>query len=162
MAECLAQTCAGVEGAVSGRRRVLLAPAAAAAIRGEARAAAPEECCGILGGVAGPGPDDVRIAAAVAVPNRSPGDRRRHFLIEPEAILLARRALAARGLGIVGFYHSHPRGPQEPSPRDAAGAWPDASCLVASFEGAGGCTLRSFRRCGGGDFAEEQIVEDRG
>ena len=40
------------------------------------------------------------------------------FLIDPEDHFAARRAARTRGLDVLGFYHSHPRSPAEPSERD--------------------------------------------
>jgi proteasome lid subunit RPN8/RPN11 len=44
------------------------------------------------------------------------------FLIDPKDHIDARRQGRARGLEIVGFYHSHPRGAAEPSAADLADA----------------------------------------
>ena len=49
----------------------------------------------------------------------------------PGALIAAHRA-ARRGnaLGIVGWFHTHPGGTTEPSPRDAAAAAPDGSIWI--------------------------------
>jgi proteasome lid subunit RPN8/RPN11 len=76
-------------------------------------AAAPDECCGVLLGRG----DEV----LDAVPARNiADDPQRRFLIDPEDHFRARREGRARGLDVVGFYHSHPRSAAEPSARDAA------------------------------------------
>jgi proteasome lid subunit RPN8/RPN11 len=84
-----------------------------AAMLTHARDAAPDECCGLLLGTA----DDI----VQAVPARNiatePTSR---FLVDPEDHFAARRTARARGMALVGFYHSHPRSAAEPSARDLA------------------------------------------
>jgi proteasome lid subunit RPN8/RPN11 len=78
-----------------------------------AREAFPRECCGLLLGRRG----DI----ADVFPARNIADEpERRFLIDPEDHFAARRAARTRGLDVIGFYHSHPRSPAEPSERDRA------------------------------------------
>jgi len=42
------------------------------------------------------------------------------FLIDPRDHIDGIRVARAKGLEVVGFYHSHPRSPAEPSARDLA------------------------------------------
>ena len=61
--------------------------------------------------------------------------RRRRFLIDPEDHIDARRDGRARGLDVVGFYHSHPRSAAEPSARDLAEfGYPDHLYLIVSLQ----------------------------
>ena len=83
------------------------------AIVAHARAVAPDECCGLLLG------RDHEIVDAVAVRNIANPPTSR-FLVDPEDHIRERREARARGLDVVGFYHSHPASPPEPSPRDIA------------------------------------------
>ena len=86
----------------------------------EAARAAPEECCGILLG--GDGLiEEARPAANVAA------DPRRRFEIDPQALVDAHRAARAGGPQVIGYYHSHPAGPAEPSATDRAEAAHDGS-----------------------------------
>jgi proteasome lid subunit RPN8/RPN11 len=76
-----------------------------------AREAAPDECCGLL---LGRGDEIVE-----ALPARNIADQpASRFLIDPHDHIECRREARARGLEVVGFYHSHPRSSSEPSPRD--------------------------------------------
>jgi proteasome lid subunit RPN8/RPN11 len=79
-----------------------------------AREAAPAECCGMLVGRGD------RILEAVRARNIAESPTR--FLIEPADHIAARRDARARGLEVVGFYHSHPQAPAEPSATDLAEA----------------------------------------
>lgn len=77
----------------------------------EARTAAPEECCGILFGQC-----DL-IEEARATPNVA-ADRMRRFEIDPRVLVDAHRAERGGGPAVIGYYHSHPAGPAEPSATD--------------------------------------------
>ena len=86
-----------------------------------ARAAWPEECCGLLVGRA-EGGRDIRVNRVAASPNLAQ-DPRTGFEIDPQLWLDLRRDLAGQPDRIVGLYHSHPDGSALPSDRDAAAAW---------------------------------------
>jgi proteasome lid subunit RPN8/RPN11 len=87
--------------------------AALASVVAHARETAPDECCGLLLG----GRDEVVEAARARNAADDPSTR---FLIDPRDHFAARRAARARGLDVVGFYHSHPGSSAEPSARDLA------------------------------------------
>jgi len=80
-----------------------------------ARAAAPAECCGLLLGTAASVEEAVRTGNIADDPSR-------RFLIDPKDHIDGRRAARARGLDVVGFYHSHPRSAAMPSETDVAEA----------------------------------------
>ena len=86
-----------------------------AAMVAHAREAAPDECCGVLLGRG----DEV--VEAVRARNAAEHAATR-FLIDPKDHIDARREGRARGLDVVGFYHSHPRSEAAPSETDAADA----------------------------------------
>jgi proteasome lid subunit RPN8/RPN11 len=90
-----------------------LAAEAIEAIVMHARESAPDECCGLLLG------SGDRIADAMRSRNIDTHPQTR-FLIDPHDHFAARRAARARGLEVVGFYHSHPRSAAAPSARDLA------------------------------------------
>jgi proteasome lid subunit RPN8/RPN11 len=94
-----------------------------------ARAAAPEECCGLLIGVIEPAP---RVLCLMPAPNVHP-EPRRFFEIDPKVQFTTLRALREGGGAAImlGCYHSHPAGPAKPSARDLAEANdPDLVWLV--------------------------------
>jgi proteasome lid subunit RPN8/RPN11 len=80
-----------------------------------ARAASPNECCGILVG------RGKRIDEAVAARNIAEQQASR-FLIDPKDHFDTLRNARRRGLDVVGFYHSHPRSEAAPSATDLAEA----------------------------------------
>lgn len=98
-------------------------------IRAAAAGAAPEECCGLLFGTRGV------IRHAQRTKNVA-ADRRRHFEIDPQALVDAHRAARAGGPAIVGYYHSHPTGQPEPSATDRAHAPHDGNVWAIAAQGA--------------------------
>lgn len=100
-----------------------------AAIVGHARAAAPEEACGILAGTI---EGDAHVVRHVfPIRNASPRPRVEYLLDPQEQLRATIAAEDGMGLDVVGFYHSHPEGPAALSATDAARAsWPGASYLL--------------------------------
>jgi proteasome lid subunit RPN8/RPN11 len=76
--------------------------------------AKPAECCGLLLGRAGEIIEAIRIRNLEADPTR--------YSLDPGEHIKAQRDARARGLDVLGFYHSHPHSAPEPSPSDIAEA----------------------------------------
>lgn len=74
----------------------------------------PREACGLLFGAGA-------INAAIACANVHP-EPRRHFEIDPAALIAAHRAARQGGPALAGYWHSHPVGPAAPSAADRAAA----------------------------------------
>ena len=104
----------------SGQSGVVLTDAAAEQIRTHARLTAPLECCGLLLGV-GTTITEARPARNVHLSPQT------HFEIDPQAMIDAHRAARAGGPQVLGYYHSHPRGPAQPSATDRAMAARDGA-----------------------------------
>ena len=85
---------------------VRIARRALAAIDVHARREAPRECCGLLVGA----PDHV----IHAEPTRNLAVKATRYEIDPADHFRILRAARAKGLGVVGAYHSHPF--SEPAP----------------------------------------------
>lgn len=98
-----------------------------------ARETAPNEACGLLGGVSTPEPT---VLESIRTPNVARPPSRR-FEIDPEALLAGRETIAEAGYELLGFYHSHPDSPAEPSATDLELArWDDTYMLIVSLSGA--------------------------
>ncbi len=122
----------------------------------EARAADPDECCGIL--VGRREGERVTVTGLEPAANVWEGDRQSRFLLEPRVHLRVQRECRAAGLEIVGFYHSHPHGPAVPSRFDAKMAWPDHSYVILSLPG-DEPKVRSWRMIEAGqEFSEEAVT----
>ena len=79
----------------------------------EAERAHPHEACGLLLG------QGERITAIRPAANVHP-EPARFFEIDPQALIGAHRSARSGGAELIGYYHSHPVGPPEPSATDRA------------------------------------------
>jgi proteasome lid subunit RPN8/RPN11 len=71
-----------------------------------ARSAYPNECCGaMLGSSDG---ETKQVREAVALENAFAGAQAARYELRPEDLLAADRAARARGMDLIGIYHSHP------------------------------------------------------
>jgi proteasome lid subunit RPN8/RPN11 len=111
-----------------------------AAIRAHAAETYPNECCGALIGQ----PDD-RVLEALPLPNTTDEGPRRRFLIQPADYRRSEQHASARGLSLLGFYHSHPDHPAQPSVHDLAQAWPNFHYVIVSVVHGRPDALRSWR-----------------
>lgn len=131
---------------------IVVPPAVRTTIVERAREGAPEEVCGVLGGEYDP---DSRSLVRSQYPAENVADRpRTRYRIDPEEQLAIFDRLEAHDEEIVGFYHSHPRGPPRPSATDKAQAtWPDRSYVIVSLDP---LNVDSWRwRAGAGDREED-------
>jgi proteasome lid subunit RPN8/RPN11 len=111
-----------------------------AQLRAQARAAAPRETCALLAGHRRP--DRIEVTAAIALRNLEPALDR--FRADPLEFARAERDLRRAGLQAVGWFHSHPDAPPEPSRADAADAWPGMLLLIGGRARDGRFALRAF------------------
>nr|WP_309221746.1 desampylase [Halorussus sp. MSC15.2] len=106
-------------------------------ILAHARDGAPEEVCGILAGTWDEG--DHRVEARHPAENVAETPRTR-YEIGPREQLALMEEIEDAGREVVGFYHSHPRGPARPSATDAAQAtWPGRRTSSSRWEKTRGC-----------------------
>ncbi|HEY0083008.1 MAG TPA: M67 family metallopeptidase, partial [Pyrinomonadaceae bacterium] len=111
-----------------------------------ARAARPEECCGLVGG------DREGVGASVYPLRNVAPDPRVAYDGDPQDLCEAQRTMRARGEQLLGIYHSHPReAAPAPSESDVRLAYhPSAIYFIIGIEdGAAGAdsiaTLHAFR-----------------
>src|SRR5271157_198861 len=104
----------------------------------------PSECCGILLGRADGDRREVAEVVPLAnlrhdperaqklLPLDEPGreSERNRFLIDPGEQIRVEKEARARGLDVVGYYHSHPDHPSRPSKYDRDHAWPWYSYVI--------------------------------
>ncbi|MEZ4395258.1 MAG: Mov34/MPN/PAD-1 family protein, partial [Polyangiales bacterium] len=103
--------------------------AALQAILTAASAAAPREACGLLlGGREG------EAAVVVAAPETGnvAANPARAFEMDPGEVVALHGVAAARGLAVIGAWHSHPAGQASPSAEDLAAAWPGHALLIVA------------------------------
>jgi cysteine synthase B len=124
------------------------------AIHDHAAAAYPDECCGAL-----IGEESGQVVEAFALSNTTSDERRRRFLIGPEAYRAAEARASEAGGSLIGFYHSHPNHPAVPSAFDLEHAWPNQSYLIVSVQAGRPEAARSWRlRPDRSAFNEETLV----
>jgi proteasome lid subunit RPN8/RPN11 len=102
-----------------------------AAIARHARRDAPRECCGFLLGT----PGGVNYALPATNTSTTPLTR---YRVDPREHIAVRRILRrlTPPLGIVGVYHSHPRGPGAPSSADVREAYvPEWAHVIVDLSG---------------------------
>jgi proteasome lid subunit RPN8/RPN11 len=118
------------------RSKLYISAELAARIRQHGVETYPHECCGALLG------RDANTAERPSTPreildlfpliNRREDSPQNRFSVTPRDVIDADRAAQSRGLDIVGWYHSHPDHPAEPSEYDRQHAWPWYSYIIVS------------------------------
>jgi S-sulfo-L-cysteine synthase (O-acetyl-L-serine-dependent) len=127
--------------------------AAMNAIRKHAARIYPDECCGAL-----LGPSDGQVREAYPLDNTFPDQQRRRFLVGPDEYRRAEQRATETGLQLLGFYHSHPDHPAEPSQFDLEHAWPNLSYLIISVQQGQPKVARSWRLKADRSAYDEEFV----
>lgn len=127
--------------------RLVISPRHLQVLRHHAATTYPEECCGVLlGTVLGDGGEEGSIVERVLpIENEREDSRHNRYLITPETVLAAHREARRLKLDIVGYYHSHPDHPAEPSDFDREHAWPGMSYVIVAVEDGEVEATRSWR-----------------
>lgn len=136
------------------RGGVQLSVAAGSVIRADAERSYPDECCGAMFG-----PRAGEVVVAMPLENVTTGERRRRFLVGVEEYRAVERRADEIGMPLLGFYHSHPDHPAEPSAFDLEHAWPNLSYVIVSVLRGRAGVMRSWRlRADRSRFEEEAIT----
>jgi len=113
-----------------------------------ADAAYPDEGCGVLVGTFTDERAD--IVAVTHGRNLNTERSRDRYLLDPADIVEADREARARGLDIVGFWHSHPDHPARPSQFDTDHAWTDYVYIICNTTQEGTGDINAFSLLGDG------------
>lgn len=109
-----------------------------AQISSHARSRAAEECCGLLAG------RDGQITRVFSATNAA-SDPATSYEIAPKELFQLMREIRAAELELLGIYHSHPAGVNEPSARDIEQAYyPAAAYFILSPREGGEQNVRAF------------------
>src|SRR6202021_214726 len=92
----------------------------------------PNECCGAMLGRSGDGKK--LVIDAVALENAFSGEQAARYELRPEDLLAADKAGGARGLDLIGIYHSHPDCDAYFSKTDLENSCPWYSFVVLSIK----------------------------
>jgi proteasome lid subunit RPN8/RPN11 len=115
----------------------------------------PYECCGALLGTDhdvlanDQNQESRRISREVLslfpLVNRRDDSPRNRFSVTADDVREAEKAASAQGLGVIGWYHSHPDHPARPSDYDRDHAWPWYSYIIVSVHTAVPQDMTSWR-----------------
>jgi len=120
------------------------------AIRTHAAADYPHECCGFLVGKFAPpelGAGGAFVVRTVPAANLRDDSPRNRFEIDPGELVKTDRAARAEGLSVIGFYHSHPDAPAQPSEFDREHAWPGYCYVIVSVRRGQPAEMRNWLLC---------------
>lgn len=139
---------------------LVLPPTVTSQMYAHAQAEYPLEACGILVGQLANG--DRRVARAVETANVEPVRGHDRFVMDTRALLRVDRETRGTAEAVVGFYHSHPDHPCEPSPTDFtfASLWPDHAFLIIEVRERVAVACRSWVVADGADWFVEEPVEE--
>lgn len=131
------------------------------AVRAHGEETYPHECCGaLLGQNAGSG---WTVTAAVRAGNTRTDSAHNRYQIAPLELVKIEREARKQGLGIAGFYHSHPDHPARWSPTDFAEAhWLGCSYVITAVEQGRAAITNSFLLAGTTEEDkrfEQEIIE---
>ena len=114
----------------------------AAKIREHSVETYPYECCGALLGTDHDAPANDQnqesrkfsreVLSLFPLVNRRDDSPRNRFSVTADDVREAEKAASAQGLGVIGWYHSHPDHPARPSDYDRDHAWPWYSYIIVS------------------------------
>ena len=137
---------------------VKLAPQHIESIKRHGEQTYPEECGGLLLGVL---EGEVHVVREVVpLENVRPDSRHNRVELDPLAYARAEREAGSRGLGVWGYYHSHPNHPAIPSGFDLDHApFTEWSYLIVSVQQGKAADLRAWTvRADRSQFDEEEII----
>ncbi|HJZ67128.1 MAG TPA: M67 family metallopeptidase [Blastocatellia bacterium] len=129
----------------------------------------PHECCGFLLGAFREGANlllglyraenEWKDEEGARTPDGRVESRANRYLITPAQYKRADDAAKASGLGIIGYYHSHPDHPALPSGFDLDhSCWPGESYVIVSVEKGRATVLNSFTKPNYDKFEREEVV----
>jgi [CysO sulfur-carrier protein]-S-L-cysteine hydrolase len=98
----------------------------------------PLEVCGLLGGTG------ESVSAIYRMTNTDASNE--HFMMDPREQFTVVKDLRAKGLAMLGIYHSHPETPARPSEEDIKLALtPEVSYLIVSLADAAVPDIKSYK-----------------
>ena len=114
-----------------------------ATLRAHGEGTYPNECCGVLLGLAAP--DGNHVGATVRAGNTRTDSAHNRYNIAPEELIRIQRQARKLGLDIVGFYHSHPDCPAQWSLTDFNEAhWIGCSYVITRVDQGKAVMTNSF------------------
>jgi len=144
----------GLDHEYAGQSSIRVRPPVLDRIREHAASAYPYECCGALIGNDQDG--TVEVVDARPLENVTDEGPRRRFRVSADDYRQSEAHARDAGADLVGFYHSHPDHPAEPSQYDLDHAWPNFSYVIVSVRAGQPGDWRSWRlKADRSSFVEE-------
>ena len=101
----------------------------------------PNEGCGILLGGFG---DEIEVVEVREGTNLREDRARDRYILDPKDILQAEKDARERGIEVVGFWHTHPDHPAQPSQYDADHAWPEYVYVIMAIHSGSQVDVNAF------------------
>jgi len=118
----------------------------------------PDECCGALIGESTP--DGWRVTSAMRASNTRTDSAHHRYNIAPVELIRIEREARRQGLGIAGFYHSHPDHPAQWSKTDFAEAhWLGCSYVITEVAHGKAAATQSFLLTGASEEEKQFEIE---
>jgi proteasome lid subunit RPN8/RPN11 len=129
----------------------------------------PQECCGFLLGTNENGvnilhelyraENEWQDGDRPVLPDGRRESRANRYLITPQQWKKADDYARDRGVGIIGYYHSHPDHPAQPSGFDLDhSCWPTESYIIVSIQQGKAAVLNSFTKPDYTKFEQEEVL----
>ena len=131
-------------------------------IRAHGVATYPHECCGALLGrdLKAQGSQAGReVLGLFPLVNRRDDSPRNRFSVTADDVRDAEKSAQSQQMDVVGWYHSHPDHPAEPSGYDKDHAWPWYSYIIVSVNQAKAQDMTSWRLNDDREQYSPEIVE---
>ncbi len=115
----------------------------------------PHEVCGILAGSR----DAWEVTEVVALVNERADSAHNRYKVSGLTLMRAEQALEARGLEVVGYYHSHPDHPSQYSEYDRDHALPNMSYPIVSVVSGEVADTQSWRLRHDRSAMDPEVIE---
>lgn len=112
----------------------------------------PEECCGAMLGTIDSKNQLKIVTELVKIENSSNKNKHRRFTITSQDYMQLEKKAKEKKLTLLGFYHTHPDHPCQPSQTDLKYSWPFFSYIILSIKDGNIDKCRSF-------FLDEKLNE---
>jgi proteasome lid subunit RPN8/RPN11 len=131
-----------------------------AQLRRHCEAQYPDEACGALFGQGDGTLAPWVVTELSEAPNEHGDDHKRRYLIPPDFQLQAERHAQATDQDVLGYYHSHPDHPAQPSEYDRVHAWHGYLYLICAVHQGRSLDLNGFALVEpGGAFAAVEVQD---
>ena len=105
--------------------------------------------------------DQVRIQETIQIENVFEEAEQYHrYAMTPQDWMRLEDQADARGLSLVGYYHSHPDSPAIPSEYDRDYAWPNFVYLITSVQARNAVDMRAWRLRADRSQFDAEFVDD--